>query len=142
LAPTWAESHVTLGNLLAQRKKWEEARTCFESAIRLDPFHADARASLAGLWLILGQADPSLTTAQDAVRYCPQSTLAHLYLAHAYLLKMSGVKLATQSLYFKQSQEALARAQELVRYEPQYQAQIDEFAAKMEEIKKKLSWME
>jgi tetratricopeptide (TPR) repeat protein len=142
LAPTWATGHEALGRLLMQRKQWEKARTCFEAAIRLNPFHAEARASLAELWLILGQADASLTTAEDAVRYCPQSTLAHFALAVACLLKMSESKMATASLYYKRCQEAFAQAQELVRYEPQYQAQIDEFAKKMEEVKKKLSWME
>ena len=62
--------------ILANQRRWKEARTEFEQALRLNPEHARAHTGLGVVMLQQGDLDQAARHLQSALRLNPGDALA------------------------------------------------------------------
>ena len=64
-------AHRALGYVRLQEGKLEEAESAFQTALRINPNHADTMANMAGLRVLQGQPDDAIELAENALRLNP-----------------------------------------------------------------------
>jgi DNA-binding winged helix-turn-helix (wHTH) protein/TolB-like protein/Flp pilus assembly protein TadD len=83
--PDTAEVHWALGFVHAQARRHREATAELERAIALAPSFADAHALLGGIRTYMGEADKSIGSLRQALRFKPDGGyLVYLLLGRAY----------------------------------------------------------
>lgn len=70
--PDWAEPRFALGSVLSSQKRFEEARVCFQEAVRLDPTHVGAMHNLGEMLRRTGRVVESIACYQAATRINPR----------------------------------------------------------------------
>ena len=71
-----ATVHANLGNLYAQQRQWQEARTCYEQAIAIEPDFAEAYRNLAQILTHLGNEKQAAEHLCQAFKLQPDSATA------------------------------------------------------------------
>ncbi len=84
LAPDLAEAHVSHGNVLSLRKKYDEAERAFETAIHLDPRLFEAYYFYARACFPRGKLDQAARLFEEACQVRPEDYQAPLLLAGVY----------------------------------------------------------
>ena len=64
-------AHRALGYVRLYEGKLEEAESAFQTALRINPNHADTLANMAGLRVLQGQPDDAIELAENALRLNP-----------------------------------------------------------------------
>ena len=64
-------AHRALGYVRLQEGKLEEAESAFQTALRINPNHADTLANMAGLRVLQGQPGDAIELAENALRLNP-----------------------------------------------------------------------
>ena len=80
-------AQISLGNLLYQQGRSEEAVPCFEKALALQPGSADAHSNLGAALLNLGRVDEAIGHLRRALEIQPTAVNAHNNLGNALLQK-------------------------------------------------------
>jgi tetratricopeptide (TPR) repeat protein len=81
-----AIAYNRLGRLLVQAKRYEEAKSAFENAIRIDPNFAMAHSNLGALYGQQNDLERALRELHTALRLDESNALAHNNLGRVYLL--------------------------------------------------------
>jgi tetratricopeptide (TPR) repeat protein len=78
------DSNLLLGALLKQEQGYEEARRCFDRALRVRPGALEVRYQLGSLKLLEGDADGARQILEDVTKKDPRFLEAYVSLATAY----------------------------------------------------------
>jgi Flp pilus assembly protein TadD len=84
---SYGDAHYALGLLLAREGRPDEALTCFEKAIEIEPQDADILNSLGLALAQTGRLDEAIDRHKEALKIDPHHPWAHFSLGMAYLMK-------------------------------------------------------
>ncbi len=96
-----------LGLAFNQKGKLDEAITCFQKAVQLNPDCADAHSNLGLVLLPKGRVDEAISHCQTALRHRPDYKETHINLGNAFVQK-------------GRVNDAIAQYQEALRISPDY----------------------
>ena len=74
--------HLSLGEVLLELKRFEEALACYQSVIEIDPADAESYFSAGVLAWKLGRLDEAIAFLRGAIGLRPEFASAHRYLGH------------------------------------------------------------
>src|SRR5262249_35377783 len=96
LAPTLADRHNNLGNVLMDRGEWEEATDAYRECLAIDPRHADAWSNLGAAL----RAQKQLDEAADAYRKAIEINPNHSDAYHNYGNLLTSQGRVKESVYY------------------------------------------
>ena len=69
--PPSAEVHARLGDLYVQSEKWQQAKDCYQQAVKIDPEYGDAHYNLAKIWTHLDNPENAADSLNLAYKFQP-----------------------------------------------------------------------
>ncbi len=100
-------AHYNLGNAYSQARRFQDAATEYQQAVRLKPDLAEAHNNLAFTLLQIGDVSDAVEHLEQVVRIKPNSVEGHFNLANAYSQLGRG-------------QDAMSHWEQAVRIDPNY----------------------